>query len=56
VLAVNDRPVHSVDAFGKAAADAWARTPRGGTMALQIESRGKRRSVTLLKSKAADPR
>ncbi|MGK4008656.1 FIST N-terminal domain-containing protein [Sorangium sp. So ce1036] len=50
VLAVNERPVHSVEAFDRAAADAWARTPTGGTMALQIESRGERRSVTFAKS------
>ncbi|MGK3998548.1 FIST N-terminal domain-containing protein [Sorangium sp. So ce1024] len=56
VLAVNDRPVQSVEAFEKAAADAWARTPAGGTVALQIESRGERRSVSFAKSQVADPR
>ncbi|WP_438016889.1 FIST N-terminal domain-containing protein [Sorangium sp. So ce315] len=56
VLAVDDRPVQSVEAFEKAAADAWARTPAGGTVALQIESRGERRSVSFAKSQVADPR
>ncbi|AUX48448.1 uncharacterized protein SOCE26_099820 [Sorangium cellulosum] len=56
VLAVNDRPVHAVEVFGKAAADAWARTPAGGTLSLQIESRGERRSVSFAKSPSADPR
>ncbi|WP_437483649.1 FIST N-terminal domain-containing protein [Sorangium sp. So ce1014] len=56
VLAVDERPVHSVEAFGKAAADAWARTPADGTMALQIESRGERRTVRFAKSQAEGPR
>ncbi|AGP41734.1 FIST N-terminal domain-containing protein [Sorangium cellulosum] len=56
VLSVDERPVHSVEAFGKAAADAWARTPPGGTMALQIESRGERRSVSFAKPHAEGPR
>ncbi|WP_437675385.1 FIST N-terminal domain-containing protein [Sorangium sp. So ce131] len=56
VLAVSDRPVHAVEVFGKAAADAWARTPAGGTLSLQIESRGERRSVSFAKSSSADPR
>ncbi|WP_437967116.1 FIST N-terminal domain-containing protein [Sorangium sp. So ce260] len=56
VLSVDERPVHSVEAFGKAAADAWARTPAGGTMTLQIESRGERRSVSFAKSQAEAPR
>ncbi|WP_437634149.1 FIST N-terminal domain-containing protein [Sorangium sp. So ce854] len=56
VLAVGERPVQSVEAFEKAAADAWARTPAGGTVALQIESRGERRSVSFAKSQVADPR
>ncbi|WP_437608347.1 FIST N-terminal domain-containing protein [Sorangium sp. So ce834] len=56
VLSVDERPVHSVEAFGRAAADAWARTPPGGTMALQIESRGERRSVSFAKPHAEGPR
>ncbi|WP_437733618.1 FIST N-terminal domain-containing protein [Sorangium sp. So ce1335] len=56
VLAVGDRPVQSVEAFAKAAADAWARTRAGGTVSLQIESRGERRSVSFAKSQVADPR
>jgi hypothetical protein len=56
VLSVNDRPVHSVEIFGKAAADAWARAPAGGTMTLQIESRGERHSVSFAKSQAEGPR
>ncbi|XXY55030.1 FIST N-terminal domain-containing protein [Sorangium sp. So ce269] len=55
VLSVNERPVYSVEVFGKATADAWARTARGGTVAVQIESRGERRSVSFAKSQA-DPR
>ncbi|WP_437688862.1 FIST N-terminal domain-containing protein [Sorangium sp. So ce176] len=56
VLAVDDRAVQSVEAFGKATADAWARTAAGGTVSLQIESRGARRSVSFAKSSVADPR
>ncbi|WP_437926946.1 FIST N-terminal domain-containing protein [Sorangium sp. So ce291] len=55
VLSVNERPVYSVEVFGKATADAWARTARGGTVTVQIESRGERRSVSFAKSQA-DPR
>ncbi|WP_437287613.1 FIST N-terminal domain-containing protein [Sorangium sp. So ce406] len=56
VLSVDDRAVQSVEAFGKATADAWARTAPGGTVSLQIESRGARRSVRFAKSQVADPR
>ncbi|XXT19044.1 FIST N-terminal domain-containing protein [Sorangium sp. So ce429] len=55
VLSVNERPVYSVEVFGKATADAWARTARGGTVTVQIESRGERRNVSFAKSQA-DPR
>ncbi|MGK3988384.1 FIST N-terminal domain-containing protein [Sorangium sp. So ce136] len=55
VLSINERPVYSVEVFGKATADAWARTARGGTVTVQIESRGERRSVSFAKSQA-DPR
>ncbi|XYH97399.1 FIST N-terminal domain-containing protein [Sorangium sp. So ce1128] len=55
VLSVNERPVYSVEVFGKATADAWARTAPGGTVTVQIESRGERRSVSFAKSQA-DPR
>ncbi|WP_437278176.1 FIST N-terminal domain-containing protein [Sorangium sp. So ce375] len=56
VLSVGDRPVHSVEVFGKAAADAWARTAPGDTLTLQIESRGQRRSVSFAKSQSEVPR
>ena len=49
VLAISGRPVASVDTFNKVSADEWAQTPVRGTMSVDIESAGAKRTVRFFK-------
>ena len=49
VLAISGRPVSSVETFNKVSADEWMQTPVRGTMSVDIESAGAKRTVRFFK-------
>ena len=49
VLAIGNRPVPSLDAFNRVAADEWQQTTPGATMSVDLESAGAKRTIKLYK-------